>query len=141
MQDRNTLKSVAKLKLQAAKILYEANDYDTAGYLLGYVVECVLKAAICKRLRLQDYPDSKRHRDVFASHALDRLLILSGLSSDISLTKNIELYKNWSTLTKDWKPEIRYNLSTYDSSTIEDKLKALEDKPNGFLSWIKKGRW
>lgn len=85
--NRQTLKSVAKQKLKAAKILFDAGDYDTAGYLIGYVVECGLKAAICRKLRLKVYPDTGDHRDVFASHSFDRLLMLSGYSSDMDLAK------------------------------------------------------
>ena len=52
MLTRKSLRSISGAKLEAAKILYNAGDYDTAGYLLGYVVECALKAAICKKLNL-----------------------------------------------------------------------------------------
>src|SRR5437879_5745375 len=127
MIDRKTLKEIAKAKLEAAKILYNVGDYDTAGYLLGYVVECALKAAICKKLNLTAYPDTGKHTDVFASHVLDRLLMLSGHSNEIKLTKNQNLFNNWSILTKDWKPEIRYAVKVYTGSVIQDKLKALED--------------
>ena len=99
MVNRNTLKEVAKAKLKAAKILHSAGDSDTAGYLLGYVVECSLKAAICKKLNLTNYPDTGRHTGVFAVHELDRLLILSGYSSEIELTKNPNLFNNWHRLT------------------------------------------
>ena len=54
-------------------VLFKAGDYDTAGYLIGYVVECSLKAMICKKLKLSQYPDSGHHHDVFSSHNLDRL--------------------------------------------------------------------
>jgi len=137
---RETFKRVAIKKLEAAKILFAAGDYDTAGYLLGYVVECSIKAIICKRLRLTEYPDTGRHKDVFASHDFDRLLMLSGYSSEVTLTVNPDLFPNWSTLTKDWKPETRYNEGVYNKNVIQDKIIALEEPKNGFLNWIKK-RW
>ena len=140
MVTRATLKQVAKTKLQAAKILHAAGDSETAGYLLGYVVECSLKAAICKTLKLVEYPDTGQHTGVFASHSLDRLLILSGHSREDELTKNQNLFNNWSIVTKDWKPEIRYNVNTYATNIIADKIAALEDPDDGFFTWIKK-RW
>jgi len=112
MSDRNTFKTVAKAKLKAAKILYKAKDYSNAGYLLGYVLEAALKACICKRLRLSQYPDSGRHHDVFSTHNFDRLLILSGFSEHVDFMPNQNLLENWSTLTHDWRPSIRYNKFT-----------------------------
>lgn len=137
---RNDLKEVVKTKLKAAKILFNAGDYTTSGYLLGYVVECSLKAVICKKLKLAIYPDSGKHFDVFASHDFDRLLMLSGYSEDITLQSNPTLFNYWSILTKDWKPEIRYNNTVYTLNNIQDKITALEDSNDGFLVWIKK-RW
>ena len=108
--------------------------------MLGYVVECSLKATICKKLKLVDYPDTGRHTSVFAVHELDRLLILSGYSNEIEFTRNPNLFNNWSILTKDWKPEIRYNIGTYAPAIINAKIAALEDPVDGFFTWIKK-RW
>lgn len=140
MANRQTLRSVTRAKLKAAKILYDSGDSDTAGYLLGYVVECALKAAICRKLNLPEYPDASRHKDVFASHDLDRLLTLSGYSSEINLKANSKLFNNWSILTKDWKPETRYNENVYNQSVVQEKLNALEDQKDGFLVWIKR-KW
>ncbi len=140
MVKREVFKRVAKKKLNAAKILYSAGDFDTAGYLLGYVVECSIKALICKTLKLDEYPDTGRHHDVFASHDFDRLILLSGYSKDIDLNANEDLFNNWSILTKDWKPETRYNEGVYSEALIKDKITALEEPNNGFLFWIKK-RW
>jgi len=138
--DRQTLRSVSLAKLKAAKILFNSRDFDTAGYLLGYVVECALKASVCKRLNLNQYPDTGRHKDVFASHDFDRLLILSGHAKEIDLSVNPDLFQNWSILTKDWKPETRYNENVYNDHVVKDKIIALEDRSNGFLSWIKR-KW
>lgn len=140
MTNRSTLRSVAKAKLKAARILFDSGDYDTAGYLLGYVVECALKAAICKKLNLQDYPDTGRHRDVFASHDFDRLLTLCGSLNELNFAVNQNLSRNWSTLTKDWKPETRYNENVYSRDVVQEKLVALEDPNDGFLRWVKR-KW
>jgi hypothetical protein len=140
MLDRKSLKAVAMSKLKAAKILQSANDFNTAGYLLGYVVDCALKACICKRLNLSVYPDSGKHHDVFSSHDLDRLLVLSGHSEEIDLSKNKDLFNNWSTLTKDWKTSVRYDEKTYNQRNIDEKIIALEDQTTGFLAWVRK-KW
>lgn len=139
--NRDDLKQVVKVKLKAAKILHQARDHTTAGYLLGYVVECSLKAVICRKLNLSEYPGSgSKHFDVFAIHDFDRLLMLAGYSEEITLSKSPGLFNNWSILTKDWKPEVRYNNTVYTQNNIDDKIIALEDTTDGFLVWIKK-RW
>ncbi len=141
MANRADFKKLCQARLKSAKILHQAGDYDAAGYLLGYVVEFALKAAICKRLRLVTYPiTGDKNFDVFATHSFDRLLVLAGLSSDIDYNKNEELFQNWSILTQDWAPEVRYNLKSYDKLIIDSKINALEYNPNGFFVWIKK-RW
>lgn len=140
MINKRTLKLAAKAKLRSAKILYNNGQYDDAGYLLGYVVEISLKTMICKRLNLIEYPDTGNHKSIFTSHDFDRLLLLSGYSGEIQLNKNRDLFNNWSILTKDWEPEIRYNENTYSQSIISAKLSALEDPTHGFFTWIKK-RW
>ncbi len=137
MLNRTSLKTAAKAKLKAAKILFQAGDNDTAGYLLGYVVECSLKAVICRKLRINEYPDTGKFQNVFATHEFDRLLLLSGYSTEIDLVKNPSLFNSWSVLTKDWKPEIRYNMNIYTATAIQDKFAALEDKTSGFLEWVK----
>lgn len=140
MLNRIALKTATKAKLKAAKILFSAGDNDTAGYLLGYVVECSLKAVICRKLKISEYPDTGKFQNVFATHEFDRLLLLSGYSAEIDLSKNPSLFNYWSILTKDWKPDIRYNGNIYTSAVIQDKLNALEDGRGGFLRWVKR-RW
>lgn len=142
MIKRKTLKSLVSQKLKASKALYKAGEYDTAGYLLGYVVECGLKAMICKTLNLKEYPDTGRHYDVFARHSLDLLLILSGYSHQLDFTRksNQHLKNNWQKLTKDWSTDVRYKQGVYSQALIEEKLDALENTKYGFLTWFQ-GKW
>lgn len=142
MINRTILKSLVVRKLKASKALYTAGDYDTAGYILGYVVECGLKAIICKTLNLREYPDTGRHFNVFASHSLDLLLILSGYSCELDITRksNKHLKNNWQKLTKDWSPDVRYKQGVYSQDLIKEKLVAIEDSKYGFLAWFQ-GKW
>jgi hypothetical protein len=140
MADRNSFKKITKSTLDAAKILYSSENYNISGYLLGYVIEISLKACICKRLQLSEYPESGIHHDVFSSHDLNRLLVLSGYSEEVNLSLNKDLFNNWSILTKDWKPSARYTENTYNKNNIEEKIKALEDPKHGFFTWIKR-KW
>ena len=55
-----------------------------AVYLGGYAVEAALKARICRVLDFEEYPDFGEFRRLYASHDLDQLLKLSGLSRKLS---------------------------------------------------------
>ena len=128
------------IRLKEAKVLYEHNLYDGAAYLCGYVVEAALKAIICKNLNIEQYPDDGTMKTIFSSHDFDRLLLLSGLSKEINLsnTRNLKLFQNWSLLTE-WRPDRRYiPTGTYKKEQIRDMFKALEDKQTGLLTYIKK---
>ena len=133
------LKNIAETRLEEAKVLNKNGFYDGAAYLCGYVVETSLKAKICKTLKIDDYPDDGKDKVVFSSHDFDRLLILAGLQKKINLNnkRNKILFQNWSLLTA-WKPDKRYKLNEYKKTDVDDLLKALENRQNGFFIWIKK---
>jgi len=136
----NNLKAIAKKRLQEARVLHKNGFYDGAAYLCGYVVEAALKARICKHLNITEYPDDGKMKNIFSSHEFDRLLLLSGLSEQLSLsnTKNRDLVQSWSLLTS-WKPDRRYiPIGTYSKKEVGALLKALTNRKSGFLTWIKK---
>lgn len=132
------LKAIAEIRLKEAKALYRSRLYDGAAYICGYVVEISLKARICKNLKLSDYPDDGKDKQVFSSHDFDRLLLLSGLQSRITLSnkRTRKLFENWSLLTS-WKPERRYTVGVYKKRDVEELFEALEGGEFGFFNWIK----
>ncbi len=139
MTDKD-LKIIALLRLKEAKVLYKNGLYDGAAYLCGYVVETALKARICKHLNTSQYPDDGNFKTIFSSHDFDRLLLLSGLSQEISLNNvsNQKLFQNWSLLTV-WRPDRRYiPKGTYKKEDVRRMFKALEEKNTGFLVWVRK---
>lgn len=140
MINYDDLKKIAKTRLKEAKILYKAGFYDGTVYLAGYVVETSLKVLICKHLKIDDYPDNGKDKQVFSSHDFDRLLLLAGLSKKINAKnrRGKKLFTNWSMLTK-WNPNGRYAMiGTYKENDAKEFLKALEDKKDGFFVFIKK---
>lgn len=140
MADRQHFRELAKARLKTVKILFENNEYDTAAYLIGYVVELALKATICNRLNLEEYPETGEDAQMFKTHRFDRLLMLSGMSNKININGEPKLFENWSELTE-WRPDVRYlPLGTYTKDDVERKIKALEEDPYGLLTWIKKRR-
>jgi hypothetical protein len=147
----NELKKIALTRLKTAKILIDASDWDGAAYMLGYALECALKAAICKSLRLTAYPDTVKDgpiRTFFATHKFDQLLVVSGLQDIFNAAGNVDCFRHWSEFTVeypgDW-PSMRYNLGRMNQFD-EKKARALHanltDPQHGVLTTIKrKRRW
>jgi HEPN domain-containing protein len=58
--NRSDFQELAELHLRHAHALLDAQLYSGAYYMCGYVVECALKACICKRTKQDDfYPRTK----------------------------------------------------------------------------------
>lgn len=140
MATRKELQQLAKLRLTEAEHLYAKKLYDGAVYLCGYVVEFALKARICRLLKLPSYPETGDIGRFFKTHDFDVLKFLAGLTSEINVLRNKQLFDNWSTATS-WKPEQRYlPKGTSDQKRANDVLASLTDDPNGVLTWLSK-RW
>jgi hypothetical protein len=132
----NDLKKLARLRLREADSLYQQGFYNGCVYLCGYVVECALKARICKFLKLAEYPAVGKHEKIFKTHDFAILKLLAGLEGEITITKNKALFDNWSTATS-WAPEQRYAAAgTSGQKKAADILASIKDKPNGVLTWL-----
>ncbi len=137
MLDRNQLQTLAKLRVKEAKVLIDNKLYDGAYYLLGYSIECALKACIAKQTKRHDFPEKKRVNDSYV-HDLERLLEVSGLKTNYTAEAklNREFEVNWSTV-KDWDESSRYTNGKADT-LVKDFYKAVTARKNGVLTWIKK---
>jgi HEPN domain-containing protein len=135
---RKHLQALAKLRLQEAEALYNAGFYDGSVYLAGYAVELALKARICRLLKVTEYP--MEAGTSFKVHDLEQLKVLAGLSTEISVIKNIDLFNNWSKAVT-WDPEQRYQApGKQTAATAKIILDSIRAKPNGVLTWLSK-RW
>jgi len=102
-------RQAALARLAEAEYLEEAHPAG-AIYLGGYVVECMLKWAICQRqgtIYLEDLPDSKLPERLTGArgHDLDFLLEVSGLRPLLELDK--ELGKDFNKILF-WNVALRY---------------------------------
>jgi len=148
MADSKQLKLIAKARLRSVEFLMKAKDWDGAVYMMGYVLECALKASVCKTLRLSEYPENRKTDGHFMTHNLDQLLVLSGMSDLFNISAPVVIFQNWSEFTQefqgDW-PAMRYNynrLQSFDEIKTKKLHNNLIDGPNGILSVItKKKRW
>ena len=100
--DRGKLQQLAGLRLKDAEVLLAAGQWDAAYYLLGYCVECALKACIAQQFLLQTVPD-KNVVNKFYSHRVDELLVISNLKGqfDADAHRDPDLKRRWGNVL-DW---------------------------------------
>ncbi len=135
--NRNDLQKLAKLRVKEAKVLLDNGCFEGAYYLLGYAVECALKACIAKQTKRFEFPEKRFVNDCY-THDINKLLSISGLKVEhekyIQNNKVFEL--NW-TIVKDWSEEIRYD-NTVTELDARDFYSAVTARKNGVLTWMKK---
>jgi len=136
---RTSLQALAELRAEDALALLQAGRFQASYYLMGYAVECALKACIAAGTREHDFPDRELARKVH-THDLKLLLDTAGLEvaleSDMKRSPEFEMH--W-ILVRDWDPGARYDLGI----TAEEAgsfCAACTDGESGVLVWIKR-RW
>ena len=107
--------------------------------LLGYSIECALKACISKQIRRYDFPDKKLIIESY-THDLEKLIKISGLITEFDNDKksNPNLELNW-IIVRDWKEDSRY-IEGVTENQASDMYNACTNRKNGILSWIKR-KW
>jgi hypothetical protein len=145
MPTKKQFKDLANLRIKEAEALYSAGLYDGAYYLAGYAMELALKARICKILKINDYPDRQNFAKAYKIHSILDLIYLAGLDTDFrtkmtnpSTGVSTPFGNNWTTLLSRWNESKRYDSKgSISQSTARDFLDALQNTPDGFLTWLK----
>jgi HEPN domain-containing protein len=137
--NRTAFKEIAKLRVKEAQSLLMNGHFPGAYYLIGYAVECALKACVAKQVKQYDFPDKKLANEAF-THDLERLIKVAGLAPDFANDQkaNPALEVNWA-IVKDWSESSRYD-SGITEAQANDLYSACITRKNGILPWIKK-RW
>lgn len=145
--DRKKFRRICKKRLKTANILIENGDYEGAIYMLGFALECALKAATCKTLNIEKYPQNTREKKVdafFMTHRFDRLKLVAGLSTIFGANSgNQDSFRNWSEFTQEYLGEwtsMRYEETLWSEEKARGLYNNLIEKDNGIISIIKKGR-
>lgn len=120
--ERELLLAIADGRLEDAGVLFRAGRYSAAVYLGGHAVECYLKAAICRKLDLDELPE------VFAIHDLELLLLFSGLTRHI--VSEGAVHRAFQQLQGVWKLGLRENVR-YDDPSKYNQYDA-----ESFLNWV-----
>lgn len=137
--NRYDLQKLSRMRVREAKVLLDNKCYEGAYYLLGYAVECALKACIAKQTKAFDFPDRKLINDIY-THDLEKLLNASGLKADHQneCGANPSFQLNW-TIVKDWSEQSRYT-DQVSKQKAKDFRSAIVSRKNGVLPWLQK-RW
>jgi HEPN domain-containing protein len=137
--NREDLQKISRTRVEEAQTLLDAGHYPGAYYLMGYAVECALKACVAKQVKQYDFPDKKVATEAF-THDLEKLVKVAGLGPDLEKDResNAALDENW-TVVRDWDESARYKMNI-TSAQGRDLYRACTERHNGILSWIEK-RW
>ena len=137
--NRQELQQLANLRRADAAALLREKRFGAAYYLMGYAVECALKACIAKQTRRYDFPDKQLASKAW-THNLESLMKLAGtwpdLEKDMRANRALEL--NWA-VVKDWSEHVRYELKI-SKCQAQDLYSACTARTHGILSWIRQ-RW
>jgi len=134
--DRAQLQQLAELRVQDADALLAAGRWGAAYYLLGYSVECALKACVARQFLLHEVPDRKLVNS-FYTHRLDELLAIAGVKPQLEsrAQSDSSFADNWDTV-RNWSESVRYELAVTEASARE-MYDAVTNSSTGILSWLK----
>jgi HEPN domain-containing protein len=135
--NRNDLQEISKLRLKEAKLLLDHGFYSGAYYLLGYSIECAIKACIAKNVKRYDFPNKSLAIKSY-EHNLELLLKTAGLWQKFSqdMKKYPSLETNWANV-KDWSVTTRYTVNIA-LNKAKDFYASYAASKHGIYSWIKK---
>jgi len=136
--NRHLFKKISQQRVNEARSLFDDRHWPGAYYLIGYSVECALKACVSKQVKRFDFPDKKLAKEAF-THDLEKLVRVAGLALtfDEDRKSNPSLELNWA-VVKDWNESARYEI-TITEAQARDMFSACTGR-NGILPWIKR-RW
>jgi hypothetical protein len=137
--NRGIFQQISEIRRRDAATLLKARQYSGAYYLIGYAVECALKACVAKQVRRYDFPDRKLANEVF-THDLEKLMSLAGLAPELKkeMETNKPLEVNWA-VVKDWSESSRYEIGITEAQAC-DLYSACTARRDGVLNWIKR-KW
>lgn len=135
--NRQDLINLSRLRARDAKVLLDAGNFAGSYYLMGYAIECAVKAAIAKQTKRYDFPNKKQANDSFV-HDLKSLMQTAGLWTTFEAARKSTpaLDVNWA-VVKDWNETTRYIVSTSEAQA-RDLHSACTARTHGLLSWLKK---
>lgn len=134
--NKNEFEELVSIRVAEGKALLDQELYQGSYYLVGYAVECALKAVIAKRTKQYDFPDKAFAVRCF-THDLTDLVGVAGLKQLLKEREDEdEDFKlNWA-VVKDWSEQYRY-APAVEKTKANDLYTAITDDTSGILKWLK----
>jgi HEPN domain-containing protein len=133
--DRSRLHELANRYVNDAEVLLQNRRWASAYYLVGYAVECALKACLAKQRPQHDFPDRSESKQWY-THELRDLLKMAGLQVALEIDQTSDsLRANWTKVVSTWRPESRYYQQTQPMAA--EMFRAVSDTKEGVLQWLK----
>jgi HEPN domain-containing protein len=133
--NKTDLQNLAEERLGDAQTLLASHRYGGAYYVVGYAVECGLKACIAKLTRAEDFYDKNLARKIF-QHNLAELANYARLSAVIEQSGKTDqvFQRNWAQVNL-WNEESRYE--THTQQEAEEMIQAVRDADHGVMQCIR----
>lgn len=134
--NRQELQRLSKVRRREAKVLLDHAGFAGSYYLMGYSIECAIKAVIAKKTRRYDFPNKQFTLECYM-HDLKKLLQAAGVWQELErdMRTNSNLSDNWA-VVKDWSETSRYDC-TVSEGQARDLYSACTARSNGILQWLK----
>ena len=132
--NRADLQQLAEERLEDARILFANKRFGAAYYIVGYAVECGLKAWIARLTKAEDFYDKTLARSIF-THDLKDLAKYAGFDVKQLGQADPTFAANWAQV-KDWDEESRYE--THTQIEAEQMIKAVGDPDHGVMQCIRR---
>lgn len=135
--NRDDLKILAEARITDAEALLKAGRWAAAYYLLGYAVECALKACASRQFGLHEVPDKKIVESFYTHQLRDKLLAISGVKDALAerATIDSDFRAKWNAVC-DWEEAARYD-HTMTEQAARDMFVAVTDPKSGVLPWLR----
>ncbi len=135
--NRTDLQKLSRIRIKEAKVLLDNGYFNGAYYLLGYSVECALKACVAKQVMRYDFPDKQLTTGAY-THNLNHLITTARLRNELNneIRNDPDFQTNWA-IVRDWSEQSRYlhEISEAEARTLYSACTA---RGKGVLSWIRK---
>jgi HEPN domain-containing protein len=132
--NRTDLQNLAEERLADAQILLTNNRFGAAYYVVGYAVECGLKACIARLTKAEDFYDKTLARNIF-KHDLEDLANYARFDVRQLSQADAKFAANWAQV-KDWSEESRYE--NHLQIEAEQMIKAVGDPDHGVMQCIRR---
>jgi len=135
--NRSDFQQLAELRVKEAEVLLNEGYFDGAYYLLGYAVECALKACIAKQTREFDFPPDRRAVEAIYKHNPNDLLKPSTLGREHEEARRASsaFDANWK-IIQGWTEQSRYHQGKSEKEVVDFLSAIVGDE--GVLPWLKK---